>query len=120
MYTPMQHLFFEVPKDAVSYPYIAEPSEGNAKLNNDFDLNWKSLAWLRVPDRRGAEKDVVFLRFDIAEPLMHLMRTRGRPGQDSLVGWVLFDYKLAYVLLVNLDVDTAPETLLGLLSRQPE
>jgi hypothetical protein len=119
-YTPVQHLFLRVPKDAVTSPWIAEPSEDNAALNNDFDWNWKSLGWLRVPGRSGAEKDILLLRFDVAEPLMHLLKTRGRPANESIVGWVLVEHKLAYVVLANLDVDTAPKTALGLLSKQPE
>jgi hypothetical protein len=119
-YPPVQHLFLRVPKDAVASPWIAEPAEDNAALNNDFDWNWKSLGWLRVPGRKGPEKDVLLLRFDVAEPLMHLLKTKGRPASESIVGWVLVEHKLAYVVLVNLDVDKAPETALGLLSKQPE
>jgi len=119
LYKPPQHLFFDVPKDAVASPWMAAPAEDNAKLNNDFDWNWKSMAWLRVPGRAGADKDIVFLRFDVAEPLMHLLKTKGRPATESIVGWVLVDWKLAYVVLVNLDVDEAPETPLGLLTKQP-
>ncbi len=119
-YEPPQHLFFDVPRAAVTSPWIAEPAEDNAKLNNDFDWNWKSLAWLRVPGRPGPEKDVLFLRFDVAEPLMHLLKTKGRPANESIVGWVLVEHKLAYVVLADLDLREAPETPLGLLSRQPE
>ena len=118
--TTKQHLFLDVPEAAVASPWIAAPAEDNAKLNNDLDFNWKSLAWLRVPGRSGKEKDVVFLRFDVAEPLMHLLKTEGRPANESIVGWVLVDSKLVYVVLVELDVDKAPETPLGLLSKQPE
>jgi hypothetical protein len=119
-YEPPQHLFFDVPREGVTSPWIPEPAEDNARLNNDFDWNWKSLAWLGVPSRPGPEKDVLFLRFDVAEPLMHLLKTRDRPAQDSIVGWVLVEHKLAYVVLVNLDIDTAPEMPLDLLAKAPE
>jgi len=119
-YDPPQHLFLDVPADAVSSPRIEAPTEDNAQLNNDLDYNWKSLAWLRVPGRAGPEKDVLFVRFDVAEPLMHLLRTKGRPAQESLVGWVLVKHKLAYVVLVNLEAEAASPTALGLLSKQPE
>jgi len=119
-YLPPQHLFFDVPQNAVASPWIAEPAEDNAQLNNDFDWNWKSLAWLRVPGRPGPEKDVLFLRFDVAEPLMHLLKSKGRPVYESIVGWLLVEHKLAYIVLVELDVDEAPETPLGLLTRQPQ
>jgi len=115
-----QHLFLSVPEEAVTSPWIPEPVEDSAALNNDFDYSWKSVAWLRVPDRPGPEKDVLFLRFDVAEPLMHLLKTKGRPAHESIVGWVLVDHKLAYVVLVNLDLDKPPETELDLLSQQPE
>jgi hypothetical protein len=118
-YEPPQHLFFDVPQDAVTSPWIPEPAEDDARLNNDFDYNWKSLAWLRVPGRPGPEKDVLFLRFDVAEPLMHLLMTSGRPAHESIAGWVLVEHKLAYVVVVKLDIDQVPETPLGLLSRQP-
>ena len=119
-YTPVQHLFLDVPENSVTSPWIAKPEEDNAKLNNDLDYNWKSMAWLRIPGRRGPEKDLLLLRFDVAEPLMHLLKTRGRPANESIVGWVLVEHKLAYVVLVNLDVDEAPEPPLGLLTKQPE
>jgi hypothetical protein len=120
-YGPPQHLFLDVPRDAVSSPWIAEPAEDSGLLNNDLDYNWKSMAWLRVPGREGPEKDLLLLRFDVAEPLLHLLRTRGRKASESLVGWVLVDHKIAYVVLVDLDVgEGAPETALGLLERQPE
>lgn len=118
-YEPPQHLFLDVPADAVTSPRIDAPAEDNALLNNDLDYNWKSLAWLRVPGRTGAEKDLLLLRFDVAEPLLHLLRTKGRPAYESLVGWMLIEHKLAYVALVNLDVEPAPRTALGLLTRQP-
>jgi len=118
--TPKQHLFFDVPKDAVASPWIAAPAEHNARLNNDLDYNWESVAWLRVPGRTGPEKDVLVLRFDVAEPLMHLLKTKGRPASESIVGWMLIEHKLAYVVLVDLDVQQAPETALGLLTKQPE
>ena len=82
--------------------------------------NWKSLTGLRVPGRKGPEKDLVLLRFDVAEPLMHLLKTKGRPAHESIVGWVLVEHKLAYAVLVNLDIDEAPQTPLGLLAKQPE
>ena len=63
---------------------------------------------------------MLFLRFDVAEPLMHLLNTKGRPAQKSIVGWLLVEHKLAYVVLVNLDADQAPETPLGLLTQQPQ
>lgn len=119
-YEPPQHLFLDVPADAVASPRLADPAEDSGRLNNDLDFNWKSLAWLRVPGRAGPEKDVVLVRYDVAEPLMHLLKTRGRSGAESIVGWMLVEHKLAYVLLVDLDVDTAPETALGLLTKQPE
>lgn len=118
-YEPPQHLFLEVPADAVTSPRIDAPAEDNAALNNDLDYNWKSMAWLRVPGRTGPEKDLVLLRFDVAEPLMHLLKTRGRPAHESLVGWVLVEHKLAYAVLVNLDVEPAPRTGLELLAKQP-
>jgi len=121
-YLPPQHLFLDVPREAVTSPWVPEPAEDNARLNNDLDYNWKSLAWLRVPGRRGPEKDVLFLRFDVAEPLMHQLKTKGRPGHESIVGWFLVEHKLGYVVLADLDVDPQrpPETPLGLLSKQPE
>ena len=79
-----------------------------------------ALAWLRVPRRPGPDKDVLFLRFDAAEPLMHLLRAKGRPGNESIVGWFLVEHKLGYVVLVNLDVDEALEAPSGLLAKQPE
>lgn len=114
-YAPEQHLLLDVPAHAVRSPWIAAPAEDSGALNNDLDFNWKSAAWLRVPGRPGPEKDVVLLRFDAAEPLMHLLRTRGRAGEESIVGWVLVEHKLAYVLLVDLDVSGPPGTVLGLL-----
>jgi hypothetical protein len=119
-YEPPQHLFLDVPRAAVASPWIPAPAEDNARLNNDFDWNWKSLAWLRLPGRPGPERDVLLLRFDVAEPLMHLLKTKGRPAQDSIVGWLLVEHKLAYVVLVDLDLDGAPDTPLGLLAKQPE
>jgi hypothetical protein len=118
-YNPNQHLFFDVPKDAVASPWIAAPAEDNAALNNDFDWNWKSLGWLRVANRKGP-KDVVFVRFDVAEPVLNLLKTKGKPASESIVGWVLVEHKLAYVALVDLDVDKAPETAVGLLAKAPE
>jgi len=104
----------------VASPWIPAPAEDNARLNNDLDYNWKSMAWLRVPGRKGPEKDIVLLRFDVAEPLLHLLKTRGRPAGESIAGWVLVEHKLAYVALVDLDIQEPPETPIGLLSRQPE
>ncbi len=49
------------------------------------------------------------MRFDIAEPLVHLLVTRGRPARESLVGWVLVNHKLADVSLVSLDVGREPQ-----------
>lgn len=118
-YEPPQHLFLEVPAGAVTSPWIDAPAEDNAALNNDLDYNWKSMAWLRVPGRTGPEKDVVLIRFDVAEPLLHLLKTKGRPAHESLIGWVLVEHKLAYVVLANLDVEPAPRTALGLLTKQP-
>jgi len=115
-----QHLFLSVPKEAVTSPWIPEPVEDSAALNNDFDFRWKSVACLRVPNRPGPEKDVLFLRFDVAEPLMHLLKTKGRPANESIVGWVLVDWKLAYVVLVNLDLDGPVRTELDLLKKRPE
>ncbi len=119
-YLPGQHLLFDVPEDSVSSPWISGPVENSARLNNDLDFNWKSVAWLRVPGRKGEEKDILFLRFDIAEPLMHLLKTKGRPGNESIVGWLLMNRKIVYVVAVNLDTDKAPETELGLLTQQPQ
>jgi hypothetical protein len=121
-YVACQHLFLDVPKTGVTSPWIAAPAEDNAALNNDFDSNWKAAAWLRVPKRAGQEKDILLLRNDVAEPMMHLLKTKGRPGQESLVGWLVIERKLVYVLLVDLDIDTAkpPATELGLLTKAPE
>ena len=116
---PSQHLFLEVPPAAVASPWIAVPQENSASLNNDLDFNWKSMAWLRLKDRPGP-KDVVLVRFDIAEPLLHLLKTRGRPAHASIVGWLLVKHKLAYVTLVDLDLDGAPQKPLDLLTQQPK
>ena len=102
---PSQHLFLEVPQAAVASPWIAMPQENSASLNNDLDFNWKSMAWLRLKDRLGP-KDVVLVRFDIAEPLLHLLRTRSRLAHESIVGWLLVKHKLVYVTLVDLSLDT--------------
>lgn len=115
LFTPPQHLFLEVPAASVSSPWSAAPAEDRARLDNDLDFNWESMAWLRLPARDGAEKDVLLLRFDVAEPLLHLLRTAGRPADRSLVGWILEDHKLAYVVLVDLAAASAPATELGLL-----
>jgi len=119
-YIPCQHLWLRVPQEAVSSPWIAEPAESNSQLNNDLDYNWESVGWLRVPGRSDPEKDLLLLRHDVAEPVMHLLKTKGRPGNESIVGWLLQDNKLAYVVLVNLDVEEAPATELGLLNSQPQ
>jgi hypothetical protein len=119
-YTPVQHLFLKVPNTAVASPWIATPVEDTGQINNDFDFNWKSAAWLRVSGRTGPEKDVLLLRFDVAEPLLHLLKTKGRPAHESIVGWVLVEHKLAYVVLVNLDIPEPPGTTLGLLTQQPQ
>jgi hypothetical protein len=78
------------------------------------------MSWLRVPGRKGPEKDIVLVRFDVAEPLLHLLETRGRPASESIVGWVLVEHKIAYVALVDLDVEGTPERALDLLVRKPE
>jgi len=119
-YEPPQHLFLDVPAGAVTSPRIEAPAEESGLLNNDLDFNWKSMAWLRVPGRSGPEKDLLLLRFDVAEPLMHLLATEGRPAHESLVGWVLLEHKLAYVVLARLPADAAPRTALDLLTKRPE
>jgi len=119
VYEPPQHLFLDVPEGSVTSPRLDTPAEDAAALDNDLDFNWESMAWLRVPDRPGREKDLLLLRFDVAEPLMHLLRTRARPGQESIVGWLLEDHKLAYVLLVDLDVPGTPKSALELLMEAP-
>ena len=113
-----QHLFLDVPKDSVASPWIAEPTENSQALNNDLDYNWESMAWLRVPGRAGEDKDVLLVRFDVAEPVLHLLKTKGRPANESIVGYMLVKFKIAYVVLVNLD--GAPTKELGALSKQPE
>jgi hypothetical protein len=115
---PKQHLFFDVPEDAVTSPRVAEPTEGTEALNNDLDFNWESLAWLRVPGRAGRAKDVVFVRFDVAEPVLHLLTTKGPRADESLVGYMLVDFKIVYVALVELE--GAPEHELEALSKKPE
>lgn len=114
---PSQHLFLEVPAAAVESPWIAAPRENDGALNNDLDFNWKSMAWLRLKDRA---KDLVLVRFDIAEPLLHLLKTRGRPAHESLVGWVLVKHKIAYAALVDLDLNQVPKTSLDLLTQSPK
>ncbi len=120
-YEPPQHLFLDVPADAVTSPRLDEPVENSGALNNDLDFNWKSLAWLRLPHLPGPEQDLLLLRFDVAEPLLHLLRTEDRPAADRIVGWMLFEHKLAYVVLVDLAVeaDQPPATALGLLAECP-
>jgi len=54
-----------------------------------------------VPKRAGDAKDILLLRNDVAEPMMNLLKTKGRPGQESLVGWMVIERKLVYVLLVT-------------------
>jgi len=115
--TPKQHLFLDVPEGAVASPRVTELVENAEALDNDLDYNWESLAWLRVPKRAGKAKDVVLVRFDVAEPVLHLLKTKGRPANESLVGYVLVDFKIAYVALVELD--GAPTRELEALSRQP-
>ena len=115
---PKQHLFLDVPEEAVASPRVAEPTEHAEALDNDLDFNWESLAWLRVPGRAGKEKDVVLVRFDVAEPVLHLLKTKGRPANESLVGYVLAAHKIAYVALVELD--GAPTRELEALSKKPE
>lgn len=113
-----QHLFLDVPEDAVASPRVKEPTENREALDNDLDFNWESLAWLRVPGRAGKEKDVVLVRFDVAEPVLHLLKTKGRPANESLVGYVLVAHKIAYVALVELD--GAPARELEALSKKAE
>jgi hypothetical protein len=115
---PKQHLFFDVPQGAVTSPRVAQPTENAEALNNDLDFNWESLAWLRVPGRPGQAKDVVFVRFDVAEPVLHLLKTKGRAADESLVGYVLVEHKIVYVALVELD--GAPTRELEALSKKPE
>ncbi|MBN2507284.1 MAG: hypothetical protein JXQ71_11375 [Verrucomicrobia bacterium] len=116
---PSQHLFLEVPEKAVASPWIPKPEENSGWLNNDLDFNWKSMAWLRLKDR-AEPRDVVLVRFDIAEPLFHLLTTRGRPAHESLVGWLLAKHKLAYVLAVDLNLETTPRKALDLLTQRPK
>ncbi len=116
---PAQHLFLHVPQAAVLSPWIPAPQENNASLNNDLDFNWKSMAWLRLKHRTGP-RDLVLVRFDIAEPLLHLLKTQGRLAQESIVGWLLVKHKLAYVALVTLDLDQAPSKAVDLLRQQPD
>ena len=113
-----QHLFLDVPENTVKSPWTAEPSENTESLNNDLDYNWESLAWLRVPGREGRDKDVLLVRFDVAEPVLHLLKTRGRPANESIVGYILEQHKIAYVVLVNLD--GAPTRELDALTKKPE
>ncbi|MCL4178069.1 MAG: hypothetical protein KJ072_10070 [Verrucomicrobia bacterium] len=115
---PRQHLFLEIPSAAVDSPWLAAPEENSGRLNNDLDLNWKSMAWLRLKDRPEG-RDLLLVRFDVAEPLLHLLRTRGRKASESLVGWVLVEHKLAYVVLVDLELDRTPESVLDLLAQSP-
>ncbi|KAA0217513.1 MAG: hypothetical protein DYG94_00085 [Leptolyngbya sp. PLA3] len=70
--------------------------------------NIEATAWVRSPGRDGAEKDVVLLRLDVAGPLMNLLRTRGRAGQERIARWMLVDHNLAFVLLVDLAVADGP------------
>jgi len=119
-HVPPQHLFLDVPRDSVASTWIPAPAEDSAKLDNDLDFNWKSMAWLRMPGRKGPEKDLALVRFDVAEPILHLLKTRGRPAAESIVGWVLVEHKLAYAALVDLDIDGPPETAVGLLRVRPE
>jgi len=116
---PTQHLFLDVPRTAVASPWIRAPRENSAALNNDLDFNWKSMAWLRLEDRADP-RDLVLVRFDIAEPMLHLLATCGRPAHESLVGWVLVNHKLAYVSLVSLDVGREPQRAVDLLAQQPK
>lgn len=113
-----QHLFLDVPEGAVSSPQTKEPTENAESLDNNLDYNWESLAWLRVPNRKGNEKDILLIRFDVAEPVLHLLKTRGRPANESIAGYVLEKFKLSYVVLVNLD--GAPTRELDALSKKPE
>jgi len=77
------------------------------------------MAWLRLEDRADP-RDLVLVRFDIAEPMLHLLATCGRPAHESLVGWVLVNHKLAYVSLVSLDVGREPQRAVDLLAQQPK
>jgi hypothetical protein len=113
---PRQHLFLEIPSVAVGSPWLAAPEENSGRLNNDLDFNWKSMAWLRLKERPEG-RDLLLVRFDVAEPLLHLLRTRGRKASESLVGWVLVEHKLAYVVLVDLELDRTPDSALDLLNR---
>ncbi len=115
---PVQHLFLDVPKGAVASPWVEEPTENAEALNNDLDFNWESLAWLRIPRRPAPGKDIVLMRFDVAEPVLHLLKMQGRPANESIVGYLLVDFKLAYVVLV--DLDGAPTRELQALRKRPE
>lgn len=105
---PRQHLFLDTPETSVASPWTAEPTEDNARLDNDLDYNWESIAWLRLSRGRESGRDVILLRFDVAEPLMHLVPTTGRPAHESIVGYLLEDSKLAYVVLCDLDIAEPP------------
>lgn len=120
-YEPCQHIFLDVPGGSVSSARLDVPHEDQASLDNDLDFNWESMAWLRVPNLPGPEKDVLLLRFDVAEPLMHLLRTTGRPANESIVGWMLIEHKLVYVVLVDLSIDDGWNSggALNLLSMAP-
>lgn len=105
---PRQHLLLDVPEGSVESPWSGGTTEDAVSLDNDLDYNWESVAWLRLRDRPGPGNDVVLLRFDVAEPLMHLLPTQRRPAHESIVGYLLEDSKLAYVLLCDLDIGEAP------------
>jgi hypothetical protein len=100
--TPTQHIFLDVPNDAVASPWVGHPTENTEAFNNDLDFNWESIAWVRNLRRRSPGRDVVLVRFDVAEPVLHLLKTDGRPANECLVGYIVADHKIAYVALVDL------------------
>ena len=115
---PKQHLYLNVPNGAVASPWVGHPLENTESLNNDLDYNWESLAWVRMPRRRSPGKDIVLIRFDVAEPVLHLLNTEGRPANECLVGYILVGHKIAYVALV--DLVGIPTRELDALSKKPE
>ena len=84
----------------------------------DLDYNWESLAWVRMPRRPSPGKDIVLIRFDVAEPVLHLLNTEGRPANECLVGYILVEHKIAYVALV--DLVGIPTRELDALSKKPD
>jgi len=115
---PKQHLYLDVPNEAVSSPWVGHPLENTEALNNDLDFNWESLAWVHMPRRPSPNKDIVLIRFDVAEPVLHLLKTEGRPATECLVGYILVGHKIAYVALV--DLVGIPTRELEALSKKPE